>query len=116
MEKLFYKDLCTYSRIVISAFQPMPGAKGFQVSNPSALDMVALYGSLEVFSQTNMSDLRHKSYLLTGYLEFLLDENLHGIGYKIITPRNPHEHGAQLSIMFDELKAAEIMDALLIRG
>jgi len=116
MEKLFYKDLCTYSRIVISAFQPMPGAKGFQVSNPSALDMVALYGSLEVFSLTNMSDLCQKSYLLTGYLEFLLDENLHGVGYRIITPRNPHEHGAQLSLMFDELKVEKIADDLLIRG
>jgi kynureninase len=109
------KSLNTLS-VYDAAFQPTPGAKGFQVSNPSALSMAAMLGSLEVFSQTNMSDLCQKSQLLTGYLEFLLDENLHGVGYKIITPRNPHERGAQFSLLFDELKTDKIVSALLIRG
>jgi kynureninase len=89
----------------VSEFIPIPGAAGFQLSNPSALDTTAVIASLEVFSLTSMSALRQKSIALTAYLEDLLlhpqIENLEGrdLPYKIITPSNPAERGAQLSIL-----------------
>ena len=83
-------------------FKPIPGAGGFQVSNPSVLNMVSLIASLELFSKTSMVNLRAKSILLTGYLEYLLDKQLNGLGFKIITPRNPHQRGCQLSLKFLE--------------
>lgn len=51
-----------------------------------------------------MVNLRAKSILLTGYLEYLLDRQLNGLGFKIITPRNPHQRGCQLSLKFLEKK------------
>jgi len=53
-------------------FVPMIGAAGFQQSNPCVLAVVALLGSLNVFSKTSMTNLRAKSLLLTAYLEHLL--------------------------------------------
>ncbi|KAF1987262.1 kynureninase [Aulographum hederae CBS 113979] len=86
-------------------FVPIPGAAGWQLSNPSAIDSTAVLASLSVFSETSMDKLRQKSLKLTAYLEHLLtDEPPQGSGddlrqlYTIITPRNPEERGAQLSV------------------
>jgi kynureninase len=78
------------------------GAGGYQLSNPSVLDMMALRASLEVFAQTNMSTLRQKSIALTGYLEHLIQPLVDQGHFSIITPREPLERGAQLSLFFDE--------------
>lgn len=84
-----------------NAFDPIPGALGFQLSNPSALDLAAVAASLAVFARTDMSALRAKSCALTAYLEALLD---HGPGpkcFRVITPRDPEARGAQLSVLLD---------------
>ncbi|KAH7400920.1 kynureninase 1 [Phaeosphaeria sp. MPI-PUGE-AT-0046c] len=81
-------------------FVPIPGASGFQLSNPSALDMTSVMASLDVFSMTTMDALRERSLRLTGYLEARLLR--YGGGeppYSIITPTNPAERGAQLSVL-----------------
>ena len=98
------------------AFQPIPGAGGFQVSNPSVLNVISLLGSLEVFSKTSMVQLRAKSILLTGYLEYLLDKQLNELGCKIITPRDPHQRGCQLSLIFDTNKIHLICKELMSYG
>lgn len=54
-------------------FVPIPGAAGYQVSNPSVLDMTALKASLNIFSQTSMDELVTKSEVMTNYLLNLLD-------------------------------------------
>ncbi|KAI8251812.1 Kynureninase 1 [Colletotrichum sp. SAR11_239] len=77
-------------------FLPTVGAGGFQVSNPSALDLAALSGALSVFEKTSMSDLRTKSLVLTAYAEHLLDGILADDtgsepSFRVITPRNAHE-------------------------
>lgn len=52
-----------------------------------------------------MSNIVKKQYLMTGYLEFLLevllskDENQNAL-LEIITPKNPNQRGAQLSVVF----------------
>ncbi|EXJ81033.1 kynureninase 1 [Capronia epimyces CBS 606.96] len=81
-------------------FVPRPGAAGYQVSNPSALDLAAVVASLQVFNETSMEQLRERSVRLTLYLEQLLDAmalRKPGV-FDIITPRNPRARGAQLSI------------------
>ncbi|KAH6616377.1 pyridoxal phosphate-dependent transferase [Boeremia exigua] len=78
-------------------FVPIAGASGFQLSNPSALDMTSVLASLDVFSQTSMPALRARSIRLTAYLEARLQRPPGP--YTIITPANPAERGAQLSVL-----------------
>ncbi|KAJ5383397.1 hypothetical protein N7517_001308 [Penicillium concentricum] len=82
-------------------FKPIPGAGGFQVSNPSVIDLTCLCAALSVFDQTSMADIRQKSLKLTAYLEFLLlkDTDEQTRLFDIITPSDPHARGAQLSVL-----------------
>ena len=97
-------------------FNPIPGAEGWQLSNPPILSLAAIRASLDIFQEVGMEALVKKSKLLTGYLEFLLDE-MHGKRIQIITPRNPEERGCQLSIqvkdadkgLFDKITAAGVI-------
>ncbi len=58
-------------------FRPRPGAAGFQLSNPSALDMTSVLATLSIFKETDMNALRAKSVALTAYLEDLLLHDAH---------------------------------------
>jgi len=78
-------------------FDNIPGAEGWQLSNPPILSMAAIRASLGVFEEAGLSNLREKSIKLTGYLEFLIDK-LDDDRIVIITPRNAEERGCQLSI------------------
>ena len=75
----------------------IPGAEGWQLSNPPILSMAAIKASLDMFNEVGMDALRKKSIKLTGYFEFLINE-LNNDKIKIITPTNPEERGCQLSI------------------
>jgi kynureninase len=76
-------------------YDPIPGAEGWQLSNPAILPMAALRASMDIFSEAGMPALRTKSEKLTGYLESLLLQNPM---LEIITPQDATQRGAQLSI------------------
>ena len=78
-------------------FDQLPGAEGWQLSNPPILSMAAIKASLDLFDEVGFKKLVEKSKKLTGYFEFLLNE-LNNKHIKIITPSNPKERGCQLSI------------------
>ncbi len=78
-------------------FDALPGAEGWQLSNPPILSMAAIRASLDTFAEAGFENLLQKSEKLTGYLEFLLDE-MQNDAISVITPRNPEERGCQLSI------------------
>ncbi|MEM5564093.1 kynureninase [Psychroserpens sp. AS72] len=78
-------------------FDQLPGAEGWQLSNPPILSMAAIRASLDVFEKAGFDKLCEKSKQLTGYFEFLINE-LNNSDIKIITPSNPKERGCQLSI------------------
>jgi len=82
-------------------FQPMSGADGWQLSNPSIVSLAVLRASMEIFHEAGMERLRAKSVSLTGYLEFLLDQN-ESRKFSIATPREKERRGAQLSIRVPE--------------
>ena len=75
----------------------IPGAEGWQLSNPPILSMAAIKASLELFSEVGMAALRKKSIQLTGYMEYLILE-LQNEHISIITPKDPKQRGCQLSI------------------
>jgi kynureninase len=78
-------------------FQPMPGAEGWQISNPPILQMAALRSSLEIFDEVGMKALAERSRRLTGYLEYLIN-SIGDDRISVITPRDPAQRGCQLSI------------------
>jgi len=78
-------------------FDQLPGAEGWQLSNPPILSMAAIKASLDIFKDAGFDKLCLKSKQLTGYFEFLINALNHS-EIKIITPTNPEERGCQLSI------------------
>lgn len=78
-------------------FRPIPGAEGWQISNPPILQMAVLRASLEIFDEAGMSILRAKSKTLTRYLEYLLGQ-INDDRISIITPSDSDQRGCQLSI------------------
>ena len=97
-------------------FDPIEGVESWQLSNPPILSMAAIWSSLKIFEEAGISNLRKKAIRLTGYLEFLLDQ-IDDERIKIITPRNPHERGSQLSIqvknadksLYEKISAAGVI-------
>ncbi|OBQ55823.1 kynureninase [Tamlana sp. s12] len=78
-------------------FDQLPGAEGWQLSNPPILSMAAIKASLDLFEEVGIERLVEKSQKLTSYFEFLLKQ-LGEDTIRIITPTNPNSRGAQLSI------------------
>ena len=97
-----------------SHFHPMPGAEGWQLSNPSIMSMAPLRASLEIFAAAGIERLREKSEWLTGYLEFMLDQHPPG-KFTLLTPREPYHRGAQLSIRIHQ-GGHRICDRLVDQG
>jgi len=97
-------------------FRPIPGAGGFQISNPSAIDLTALCATMSVFDKTSIDDLREKSLRLTCYLEHLLDEARAEYAddkpFRVITPRDVKQRGAQLCILLQHGKLQPVAAAL----
>lgn len=96
------------------------GADSYRLCNPPPA-LVALHiAGLEIFEEAGMDRLLAKQYLLTGYLEHLMDHlALSDAGedkfVEIITPRDPRQRGTQLSVMFP-FSVKDIHERLEKRG
>jgi kynureninase len=95
-------------------FDPLPGAEGWQLSNPPIFQLAALRASLEIFDEAGIGNLRVASVELTGHLEKLLNA-IDSDRVSIITPRDPFQRGCQLSI---RVKNADktLFEAISARG
>lgn len=113
-----------------NVFNPISGAAGFQVSNPSILDITSVMASLEIFSKVcqwecqdqgkeqGISILRQKSVRLTQYLENGL-KNMAKYREKlfyIITPSDLEKRGAQLSLKLQPGLLGAVMREFEERG
>lgn len=99
------------------AFKPMPTAEAWQVSNAPVLPMAVHRVALEQFDRAGMERLRAKSIHLTGYLRWIIEgiSAEHGNMFNIITPKDPAQNGAQLSILVNG-DGRGIFDRLTARG
>ena len=78
-------------------FDAIQTAEGWQISNAPVMGMAPLLAAMEIFDEVGMAAIRLKSEKLTGFLEYLIAENLPAVS--IITPANPAERGCQLSLV-----------------
>jgi kynureninase len=79
------------------SFDPIPGAQGWQISNPPILSTAPLLASLQIFKRAGIQSLRHKSVALTGFMQQLIEKELPEL-VEIITPSAPRDRGCQLSL------------------
>jgi kynureninase len=86
-------------------FSAVPGARGFQLSNPPILQAASLLASLDIFNAVGMQQLRHKSLLITGYLQLLLSQ-VDGVSF--ITPTDPAQRGCQVRARVDEVQSESV--------
>ncbi|VDN03204.1 unnamed protein product [Thelazia callipaeda] len=100
------------------------GAAGYRISNPPMMLVVPFIAFLEVLSKTTMQDLRAKSVLLTGYLEYLLihflspsslNRRTKKVMCTILTPSDPEQRGCQLSLKFN-VNISNVYEELVKRG
>ncbi len=78
-------------------YLPIPGAEGWQLSNPPILSMAAIMASLDIFDEAGMDRLVEKSRNLTAYTEYLI-KAIDSDAIELITPTEPGQRGCQLSI------------------
>ena len=79
------------------AFEAIPGAEGWQLSNPPIFQLASLRASLDHFDIAGIYSLRKQSLALVSRLESGVKE-LGEDRIEIITPSDPNQRGCQLSI------------------
>lgn len=82
-------------------FSPMATAEAWQLSNAPILNMAIHRLALAMIVGASMRKLRAKSITLTAYAEKVIKEIAakQGANLEIITPADPEQRGAQLSVM-----------------
>lgn len=95
-------------------FIPSKSADSWQMSNAPVFNMIGLKAALDIYEKTSMAELREKSVQLTAYLEFLLNQITH-LDFEIITPKDPNQRGAQLSMLFSQ-GGKQVFDTLTEHG
>lgn len=78
------------------AFDPLPGAEGWQLSNPPILPLAAMRASLELFDEAGIENLHGVSKTNVNYLFDALSSHP---DIDIITPLEENRRGSQLSLL-----------------
>ena len=93
-------------------FDPLPGAEGWQLSNPPILPLAAMRASLELFDNAGISQLHSTA---TENTSALYQQLVTRPGLKIITPADPAQRGCQLSVIVEKNGRA-VFDFLMKSG
>src|SRR5215218_4165984 len=102
---------------MLHTWEGATGAGAWQIGTPPVLGTVALLGSLRIFAEAGIEQVRAKSTAQTAYLIDLLDAmGLTGerYGYRIGTPRKPERRGGHIAVEHDA--GPRIAKALKARG
>ena len=93
---------------------PAQDAGTYQIGTPHLLSAAPLLGSLEMFAQAGIDNIRQKSLQLTQYFIELLETELTDYGFTIANPRKTEERGGH--IYLEHPDAARICKALKADG
>ncbi len=89
---------------------PAETARAYQIGTPHVLSLAPLLGSLEMFTEAGIENIRQKSLQLNRYLMDLLEYELSGFGFTIGTPLEDKRRGGHTSL--EHKDAARICKAL----
>ncbi len=95
-------------------FHQNRSAGGWQIGTSHMLSMAPLEGSMKIYEEAGIENLREKSLDLTAYMMFLIDEWLSPHGFSVGTPREDERRGGHVALEHEE--AVRINEALKERG
>ncbi|MEJ9231245.1 kynureninase [Peribacillus butanolivorans] len=93
---------------------PAESAGAYQIGTPHVLSCAPLIGSLEMFIEAGIENIREKSLKINQYLIDLIEHELKDMGFFIGTPREDIRRGGHVSLEHKE--AARICKALKENG
>lgn len=93
---------------------PAETAGAFQIGTPHVLSLAPLIGSLEIFKEAGIENIREKSLLINRYLMDLIEYELKDMGFTIGNPRDNVRRGGHISLEHKE--AARICKSLKENG
>lgn len=83
-------------------FDQAVGAKGWQMGTPNLLSMAPISGSLDIYQEAGIENIRAKSLHITAYLMYLIDNKLTKYGFTVDNPRNDEERGGHVCLAHDD--------------
>jgi kynureninase len=84
-------------------YQPAAGIGRARIGTPPVLSLLALEAALTVFADVDLSQLRAKSLSVTGFFLDCAEALLPG--FEVVTPREPHRRGSQVTLRHPEAYA-----------
>lgn len=93
-------------------FIPENTAGAWQIGTPHLFSMAPLEGSLKLFNEAGIENIRAKSLKLTDYLMMLIENVLFPYGFKVGTPREEGRRGGHVALQHQEaIKINEVLKA-----
>lgn len=89
---------------------PAKDAGALQIGTPHILSLAPLIGSLEIFHEAGIHEIRRKSLQLTRYLMDLVNHELSGMGFYFANPQADDRRGGHVALVHQE--AVRISKAL----
>jgi len=89
---------------------PAPDAGAYQIGTPHVLSVAPLIGSLEIFEEAGIENIRKKSLQLTQLMIDLINQELSEYGFTFGNPMEDEKRGGHIFLEHDE--AARICKAL----
>jgi kynureninase len=99
---------------LLNKFEPANNAGGWQMGTPHILSMAPLEGSLKMYNEAGIDNLREKSLMITDYMMYLIDNKLSQYGFIIGNPREGHRRGGHVALEHED--AVRINEALKDMG
>ncbi|MFC3884159.1 kynureninase [Bacillus songklensis] len=93
---------------------PSETAGAYQIGTPHVLSLAPLIGSLEIFAEAGIENIRQKSLHINQYLMDLIEHELADMDFTIGNPRDDVRRGGHVSLEHDE--AARICKSLKENG
>lgn len=97
-------------------FEHCHNAGGWQTGTQSILSMAPLEGSLRIYNEAGIKNIREKSLKITAYLMYLIDTKLSKYGFTIGNPREDAIRGGHVALVHQDairingaMKAANIV-------